>query len=69
MSVIQFNPNQVRQRMARLESLLEQYEAQHLLLKERIEENRRAWWEAVKEYEVLERQIRKPLAETGTRQG
>ncbi len=59
MSVIQFNPNQVRQRMARLESLLEQYEAQHLLLKERIEENRRAWWEAVKEYEVLERQLKR----------
>lgn len=45
--------------MARLESLLEQYEAQHLLLKERIEENRRAWWEAVKEYEVLERQLKR----------
>lgn len=69
MSVIQFNPNQVRQRMARLESQLEQYEAQHLLLKERIEENRQAWWEAVKEYEGLERQTRKPLAETGARQG
>lgn len=57
MSVIQFNPNQVRQRMARLESLLEQYEAQHLLLKERIEKNRQAWWEAVKEYEGLEREL------------
>lgn len=59
MSVIQFNPNQVRQRMARLESLLERYEAQHLLLKERIEENRQAWWEAVKEYEGLERQLKR----------
>ena len=57
MSVIQFNPNQVRQRMARLESLLERYEAQHLLLKEHIEENRQAWWEAVKEYEGLEREL------------
>lgn len=59
MSVIQFNPNQVRQRMARLESQLEQYEAQHLLLKERIEENRRAWGSAVKKYEVLERQLKR----------
>jgi len=59
MSVIQFNPNQVRQRMARLESLLEQYEAQHLLLKERIEENRQAWGSAVKEYEDLERQLKR----------
>lgn len=45
--------------MARLESLLEQYEAQHLLLKERIEENRRAWGSTVKEYEVLERQLKR----------
>lgn len=57
MSVIQFNPNQVRQRMARLESQLEQYEAQHLLLKKRIEENRQAWWEVVKEYEGLGREL------------
>lgn len=57
MSVIQFNPNQVRRRMARLESQLEQYEAQHLLLKERIEENRQAWWEVVKEYEGLGREL------------
>ena len=63
MSVIQFNPNQVRQRMARLESQLEQYEAQHLLLKERIEENRQVWGSAVKEYEDLERQLKRQQAQ------
>lgn len=63
MGIIQFSQNHVRQRMARLERAFEQYEVQHLLLKGRMEANRQAWRSAVKEYESLERQLKRQQAQ------
>ncbi len=63
MGIIQFTPNHVRQRMIRLERQFEHYEAQHLLLKERLETNRQDWFRAVREYEALERQLKRQQAQ------
>ena len=54
-----FSPEQhLRKKLELLGEKLDQHYQQHLLLRARLEENRKSWFRAVREYEDLERKIK-----------